>query len=314
VHPEDGVFISADGESWARLLTAPDTPELWVPVEVDLAAAAATHDMPFNAEFQIKFQFYDDDAIPEDGYAIDEVQVSDGIYWRVRGLAASNDSPTGLASPTNLVASVANGTDVTYAWDLGDGGTATGAAVSHLYPALGTYTAVVTASNATSLMTASTQVEIIPAAAISGLQAENDSPLPVGTPVDFVATIEEGTTVSYEWDFGDNSSASGATVQHTYDQPGAYQAVVTATNTENSVSATTAVSITEMPECLQFEFGNAGEFVSFFYPVHEDFDILHHMPVDSVETDVMLGDDDSDSKTLHIEIRQNGRAFTRATR
>ena len=49
--------------------------------------------------------------------------------------------------------------------------------------------------------------------------------------------------------------------------------------------------------------------MSFYYPVYEDFDILHHMPVDSVETDVMLGDDDSDSKTLHIEIRQNGESF-----
>jgi hypothetical protein len=66
----------------------------------------------------------------------------------VSGLAALSNSPTILGLTTTLTATVDSGTHLTYTWDLGDGTSASGARVSHVYAAAGVYTAVVTATNA----------------------------------------------------------------------------------------------------------------------------------------------------------------------
>ena len=78
----------------------------------------------------------------------------------IAGLAAHNDSPTTLGETTTLSATITAGTNVTYEWDLGDSGTATGQTVMHVYPAVGTYTATVTATNSVSQAVAQTVVVI----------------------------------------------------------------------------------------------------------------------------------------------------------
>ncbi len=80
----------------------------------------------------------------------------------IAGLAIAQSGPTMLHSPVTLSASVAAGTNVTYTWSLGDGTTATGPTVHHLYPAAGSYTAVVTAANGAGRATASAAVVILP--------------------------------------------------------------------------------------------------------------------------------------------------------
>lgn len=73
---QDGVFISADqGVTWYRVLSFDADPTAWRHEVIDLDAAAAANGLALNEHFQIKFQFYDDDPIPTDGYAIDEVHV-----------------------------------------------------------------------------------------------------------------------------------------------------------------------------------------------------------------------------------------------
>jgi uncharacterized protein RhaS with RHS repeats len=62
---------------------------------------------------------------------------------------------------------------------------------------------------------------------ITGLRATNDSP-----------------TVSYTWAFGGDTLGSGAVVTHTYASAGSYTAVVTATNSANTVTVTTQVTVT----------------------------------------------------------------------
>ena len=80
----------------------------------------------------------------------------------IAGLEAHNDSPTTLGETTTLSATVTAGTNVTYEWALGDGETATGQTVMHVYPAVGTYTATVTATNGTNFQVATTVVTIGP--------------------------------------------------------------------------------------------------------------------------------------------------------
>ncbi|MBN1262333.1 MAG: PKD domain-containing protein, partial [Anaerolineae bacterium] len=181
------------------------------------------------------------------------------IQESIAGLVAENDSPTLLGDPTNLTATITAGTDVTYVWDLGDGNFATGPVVAHTYAAIGNYTAIVTASNEVSVMTAATTIDVndVP---IAGLVAGNDGPTPLGILTNLTATVAEGTNVIYTWTFGDEemydlrrtNTPSGVVleemVSHLYPTMGAYTAVVTASNSVNFVTATTTVEIT--PGCV----------------------------------------------------------------
>ncbi len=85
-HGEDGVFISDDdGANWHQAFSFNGGPYTWQRQVIDLVAAAAANGLTLNDHFQVKFQFYDDDEIPEDGYAIDEVQMrlnaAPTLFW-----------------------------------------------------------------------------------------------------------------------------------------------------------------------------------------------------------------------------------------
>jgi PKD repeat protein len=82
---------------------------------------------------------------------------------------------------------------------------------------------------------------------IAGLAAINDSPTIVGDPTVFTATVTAGSDIVYEWDFGDGSTGSGNPASHVYETIGDYTAVVTASNSVNSMTATTQVSVIPRP-------------------------------------------------------------------
>ena len=80
----------------------------------------------------------------------------------ISNLQASNNSPTQLGQPTQLAATLSSGTGVSYVWDFGDGAAGAGANPLHLYPAVGAYTATVTATNILGTAVATTPVTILP--------------------------------------------------------------------------------------------------------------------------------------------------------
>jgi PKD repeat protein len=172
-------------------------------------------------------------------------QVNHGFYYEdeaIAGLTAINDSPTRLGDTTTLSASITAGTNVTYEWDLGDSQADVGDVVGHTYPAAGVYTAVVTASNSAGLSTATTIVTV--EEEISGLNATNDSPTPLGSPTTLLATLSGGSgVISWDWALGDGEYASGQIVQHTYPASGTYTAVVTVSNLVSLATDTTEVTI-----------------------------------------------------------------------
>jgi parallel beta-helix repeat protein len=65
-----------------------------------------------------------------------------------------------LGQATTLTATITAGSNVAYVWDFGDGMPGSGSPVIHVYPATGLYTAIVTASNPVSVITATTTVVI----------------------------------------------------------------------------------------------------------------------------------------------------------
>jgi uncharacterized protein YkwD len=75
----DGVAISADGNTWYKvkgLVTGGGISSGWKKFTVNLDAFAAAARISYNSNFKIKFQQYDNDAIPSDGFALDDIQIS----------------------------------------------------------------------------------------------------------------------------------------------------------------------------------------------------------------------------------------------
>jgi hypothetical protein len=159
----------------------------------------------------------------------------------IAGLMAYNDSPTALGHATTLTATITTGSNVTYTWALGDGTGGSGAVLTHTYPAVGAYMAIVTATNSVSELTATTTVMI--EESITGLVAYNDSPTVLGNTTTLTATLTTGSNVTYTWAFGDGTGDSGAVLTHIYPAPGIYTAEVTATNSVSVLTATTTVTI-----------------------------------------------------------------------
>jgi PKD repeat protein len=164
----------------------------------------------------------------------------------IAGLEASNDSPTEIGSTTMLSATITGGTNVSFAWAFGDGAHGSGASVSHAYPLVGTYTAIVTASNGLGSEVATTAVTITDVP-IAGLSAVNDSPTVPGEATTLTATVTAGSNITYTWALGDGEYGGGAIVTHVYPGVGTYTAAVTASNSACSETATTTVAIAEVP-------------------------------------------------------------------
>ncbi len=162
----------------------------------------------------------------------------------IAGLSVQNSSPAALNEVITFTANITAGDNVTYTWDFGDGGSAVGRIVSHVYIQAGTYIARVVVSNSINTLTATTRVTVTDEA-IAGLSVQNSSPTAAKEVITFTAHITAGTNVSYTWDFGDGGRAVGQTVTHVYSQAGPYTATVVVSNSINTLTATTGVTVTE---------------------------------------------------------------------
>jgi hypothetical protein len=92
-----------------------------------------------------------------------QVHAPDPNAVPVAGLTATQDGPTALGEPTRFAASVTAGSNVSFAWDFGNGKAGVGANPSHRYDKPGIYAVRVTASNSVSQATATMQVVVEPA-------------------------------------------------------------------------------------------------------------------------------------------------------
>ena len=119
---------------------------------------------------------------------------------------------------------------MTYAWDFGDGETASGESVSHTYADNDDYTVTVTVSDGDAEDTDSATVEIAnlaPTLSVDGPGSGSE-----GQERSFEADTNdvEADTVSVTWDFGDGETATGDVVSHTWSDDDSYTVVVIASD------------------------------------------------------------------------------------
>jgi kumamolisin len=166
-----------------------------------------------------------------------------GLDFLSRLSPAGGDAPFvvfGFAGATGLPGA-------SIGWRFGDGGSASGDIVTHLYQSNGNYTATISATDAGG-------DDLVHTVAVTGGPpgpgivdvsggpnvTSGVAPLRVDYAVSAAGGV--GPPYTYTWTFGDSTNGTGAAVNHTYARPGEYFAFVTATD-ELGTSGTRAFSI-----------------------------------------------------------------------
>jgi PKD repeat protein len=147
-----------------------------------------------------------------------------------------------------------DGSIVTYAWDFGDGTTGSGPIVTHTYATANPYIVTLTVSD-DSGASASLSQTLDP--------DPNFRPNAYGSVSCDASTCSfdgssswdyDGTIVSYLWEFGDGTSASGAIVSHTYGAPGIYLATLTVTDNEGATGSQVRGAVASSRPVASFTF------------------------------------------------------------
>lgn len=154
-----------------------------------------------------------------------------------------------VRTPATFVAAVdARGADppVSYQWEFGDGGTASGRRVTHTYSEPGTYAVTFTASMEGGTTSRSTSVTVTQRGMPPRILAV-DGPTDVLTDdsVTFTAHIDgDGDPPpAYRWDFGDGGTGTGLTASHTFDFGGTYDVTFTASSVAGTARDTLTVTV-----------------------------------------------------------------------
>ncbi len=191
----------------------------------------------------------------------DDAGETNSVSTTVEIVAADNQSPVANpGGPYNGTVGVAvqfngsgssdsDGTIASYNWDFGNGTTGTGATPTATYTEAGTFNVTLTVTDdAGATNSVSTTVVVV--------AADNQSPVAnpggpyngtVGVAVQFNgsgSSDPDGTIASYNWDFGNGTTGTGATPSTTYTEAGTFNVTLTVTDNAgatNSVSTTVVV-------------------------------------------------------------------------
>lgn len=173
--------------------------------------------------------------------------------------ATPTSGPAPLTVGFEAIAVDVDGPQPTVAWELGDGATATGSAVTHTYGP-GAFVAHATATDADGAATAATVTlwvtpENLPAAvSASADPMTGKAPLTVA----FMATTEDpdGPAPLVSWSFGEGPPTVGAVAWHTYNTAGSYEVsalVVDSAGAETTATLTIGVGPANQPPSLTID-------------------------------------------------------------
>jgi PKD repeat protein len=167
--------------------------------------------------------------------------------------------PTPTAGQVVTLTAAATGTaPISYTWDLGDGTPASGPTVTHTYSMAGIYPVVLTAANcATATRTVTHTVTVVPPpcepVALANFSWTPPTPT-TGQSVTLTAAATGTAPITYSWKLDVGSWQQGEVVTHTYDTPGSYPVVLTATNCATATATMVHTVTVACPPVLGLHF------------------------------------------------------------
>jgi PKD repeat protein len=185
-----------------------------------------------------------------------DVELRRGAIQVVPGLAAFEATPRSGGCPLTVSFTDRSlGTFTSWSWDFGDGTTSNLPNPVHEYAACGSYTVSLTVSGPNGSFTCSepgfvTAALLPPAAEFTLVPASGPAPLAVT-----FTDATSGQVTSWSWDFGDGTSSSAASPQHTYALEGVYTVSLTASGPGGTDVETKSacVTVTGPPPSAYFE-------------------------------------------------------------
>jgi PKD repeat protein len=137
-----------------------------------------------------------------------------------------------------------DGSVVSYFWDFGDGTNSTGIIVDHAYGTNGTYTVTLTVTDDDGASDSASATKTILMNEIPvALFSESAETVYTSEVISFNASASydpDGTIVSYLWDFGDGTSATGVLVEHGYADDGTYTVTLAVTDNNGATALASA--------------------------------------------------------------------------
>lgn len=148
--------------------------------------------------------------------------------------------------PIEFIAYPASTQGLEFSWDFGDGTTATGTVVTHVYEQPGTYWVRVELRN--SGRQPAFKKIVVTDATIVGLDFSYTPDKPIMEQIiRLTATVERGTNVRYEWFFSDGKSDSGQSITRVFNRAGDYTVTLRATNVKGSLEIVRTITIGTTP-------------------------------------------------------------------
>ena len=189
--------------------------------------------------------------------------------WEIHPLTAWRTSSGMTSSFTYSPSSPSTGTQVSFtatasggsqpysfAWSFGDGSTGTGSTATHAYTTAGSYTVVLTVKDSSSPQKTATSQQTLtvtspPPPALTASFTYSPSSPAAGQQVTFTASASGGITpYSFGWNFGDGSTGTESTVNHTYGTAGTFTVTLTVKDSgspQQTASSQQSVTITNPP-------------------------------------------------------------------
>ena len=174
-----------------------------------------------------------------------------------------------------------DGTIVSYDWDFGDGNTGTGKQTAHTFPSSGSFDIRLSVTDDDGGITTIQQIVNINLLPFANFTFSQDANNPFKYDFDASTSSDnDGSIVTFSWNFGDGTVGSAETVSHTYTEKGDFQVSLTVTDDGDGVS-TTSSNITIIITAIDPEFNNSNALHLKSYPnpaINNFTQIVYNIP------------------------------------
>jgi PKD repeat protein len=231
----------------------PDNPQAFA-VDATGTEASTTYDVPGDYFVAIRVRDGTDPAVDPDGTAQEVVSfkpvivsaanrapVADDLTWTPQGEAAAAVPDAGQRVAFSGAGHDPDADPITYEWDFGDGGTATGRDTSHVFADAGRYDVTLRVRDNRGGLSAPRSEQVV----VNALPRAAFSMSPTSPLVGDVVTLSsassdpDGQLASQRWDLdndGQFDDAGGEVVFATFDRPGAHDVGLRVTDARGATS------------------------------------------------------------------------------